>query len=102
MKVKSLRLTEYGRGTMSKAKIAISNTRSAKTYAAVALAEDDGRRYGIGINRRIDEGRHGCYAMDYGGFQLWMMMMKMMMKMMKAGGLMKTGGYLPIESTKSS
>ena len=31
MKVKSLRLKEYGRGTMSKAKIAISNTRSANT-----------------------------------------------------------------------
>lgn len=31
MKVKSLRLKEYGRGTMSKAKMAISNTRSAKT-----------------------------------------------------------------------
>ena len=31
MKVKSLRLKEYGRGTMSKAKIAISNTSSANT-----------------------------------------------------------------------
>ena len=49
--------------------------------------------------------REGMAAMlwIYGGFQLWMMMMMMVkMKMMKAGGLMKTGGYLPIESTKSS
>ena len=31
MKVKSLRFIEYGRGTMSKAKMTISKTRSANT-----------------------------------------------------------------------
>ena len=31
MKVKSLRFTEYGRGTISKPKTLISNTRSANT-----------------------------------------------------------------------
>lgn len=48
--------------------------------------------------------REGMAAMDYGGFQLWMMMVVvvMMMMIMKAGGLMNTGGYLPIESIESS
>lgn len=45
--------------------------------------------------------REGMAAMDYGGFRLWMMMMVMMM-MMKNGGLMNTGGDLPIESIESS
>lgn len=39
--------------------------------------------------------REGMAAVDHGRFQLWM-------KMMKAGGLVKMGGYLPTENTKSS
>lgn len=51
--------------------------------------------------------REGMAAMDYGGFQLWMMMVVVvvvvvMMMMMKNGGLMNSGGYLPIESIESS